>query len=150
MPRLYPPEQKAAALQRLQANGGDTLAAHFETGIPQRTLYNWRLEQQVLRRQTPPPLPQKEIPAFADAAEGLIMLYQEIIEILYEINRSPLPLTPYRMVDRVRAQTGLLDCILKLDKVVRPHLKARQQESQAQSPLANWSRWDTLEEIVEP
>ena len=42
MPRLYPPEQKAAALQRLQANGGDTLAAHFETGIPQRTLYNWQ------------------------------------------------------------------------------------------------------------
>jgi hypothetical protein len=149
MPRLYPPEQKSATLERLQANGGDTLATHFETGIPQRTLYNWRMEQQVLRRRILPPLPQKEIQPVTDTTEGMITLYQEIMDLLYTLNRLPLPLTPYRIVDRVRAQTGLLDCILKLEKVIRPHLNARQQEAQALSPLANWSRWDTLEETVE-
>lgn len=147
MPRHYSPDRKADALQRLQANGGDILATHVETGIPQRTLYHWRTDlwiQRVLQRQTLPPPPQKEIPMFEDDLEALLGLRHEIIALLHKIASSVAPISPYRLVDRVRAQTGLLDCILMMENALRPHLDAR-REFQSPSPLANWSRWDTPE-----
>src|SRR5512134_2938710 len=61
MPRPYPPETKAGALDRLQANGGDIMLTSVQTGISQRTLYDWRRRlwlQQTLQQH--PPLPQQQ------------------------------------------------------------------------------------------
>lgn len=125
MPRHYAPDSKAEALQILEANGGDIAAAHYKTGIPYRTLYTWR--QEMLQRQTP--LPQKELPEFKDAIEGLLELRQEIIRILLKLSAAPTPQATYLLVDRVRAQTGLLDCLLKLNAHLGPHLNAIQAPS---------------------
>lgn len=147
MPRHYPPDRKADALQRLQDNGGDILTTHVQTGIPQRTLYNWRTElwlQQVLRRQTLPPSPQKEIPAFADETDGLLALRREIITLLFELSKTPDFNTPFRLVDRIRAQARLVDSLISLNVFLAPYL--RESESETPSPLANWSHWDTLED----
>jgi transposase-like protein len=127
MPRHYSPDHKAAALECLQANGGDIAATHFQTGIPYRTLYTWRRElwiQQVKQRQSSPPLLQNELPEFEEIEEGLVGLRQEIIAVLRKLSTTPLPMAnTFLLADRVRAQTGLVDCFLRLDAFLAPYLQ---------------------------
>lgn len=118
MPRHYPPDRKAAALEALQANGGDIVATHLQTGIAQRTLYTWRSElwmQQVKRRQRQPPPPPKELPETGDVIERLDHIRQIIVRTITELPPNLASLPPYLMRDRVAAQVGLVDILLKLN-----------------------------------
>ena len=131
MTRQYPLDSKAEALQTLQANGGDITATHYKTGIPYRTLYIW---QQEMRRQTPPPLPQKnEITHFEDQIDSLLHLRQLIIQVVLKLHATPTPEATHMLLDRVRAQSGLLDCILKLNAHLGPYLNHVQ-------PLSYWDQ----------
>jgi hypothetical protein len=55
MSRTYTPEEKDAALQRLDANRGQVLRTSLQTGIPERTLQRWKALRN-LQPQQPPPL----------------------------------------------------------------------------------------------
>jgi hypothetical protein len=128
MPRHYSPDRKAAALECLRANGGDIEATHLQTGIPYRTLYTWRHElwiQRVLQRQSFSPLLQNDLPRFEnyeEIEEGLLDLRQKILTTQHKLTTTPLPLaSTYMLTDRVRAQTGLVDCFLRLDAFLAPY-----------------------------
>jgi hypothetical protein len=50
-----------------------------------------------------------------------------------KLNATPTPEASYLLLDRVRAQTGLLDCVLKLNAHLGPHLNRAQ-------PLSYWDQ----------
>jgi transposase-like protein len=125
--RHYPPDSKAEALQILLSNGGDIAAVHYRTGIPYRTLYTWWQEMQQ------PSLPKKETPLFEDSIDKLLDLRQLIIHVLLKLNATPTPQANNLLIDHVRAQTGLLDCLLKLNAHLGPHLTSAQ-------PLSYWDQ----------
>jgi hypothetical protein len=154
VPRHYPPDRKADALQRLQANGGDILATHAETGVPQRTLYTWRSEiwlQQVKQRQALPPPPQKELPAFEDEIEGQFGLRQEIIDALFKLTEVPEHDTPFRLVNRVRAQARLVDTLMSLNDFLTPYEHESEPQPKPETPRLSitWPPRDAPEDTIE-
>jgi hypothetical protein len=54
MTRTYTPEEKDAALQRLDANRGQVLRTSLQTGIPERTLQRWKALRNLQPPQPPP------------------------------------------------------------------------------------------------
>lgn len=149
MPRhFYPPEQKAAALDRLQANGGNVALTHLQTGIPQRTLYGWRQEiwlQQLQRiqqssqsqqqRTPPPPPPLTDLAGAPDIADEVLSeednlqllnrIRQRLITELANMANEGLMLTSPNQ--RIHALTTLLDRLMKLDDHLKPYLPADNQ-----------------------
>lgn len=148
MPRhFYSPDQKADALDRLRANGGNVALTHLQTGIPQRTLYTWRQEawlQQLQRNQRnqqsqqqrtpPPPPPLTDLSNAPDVAEEVLSEEQNL-QILNRIRRrlitelanlasEGLMLTSPNQ--RILALTTLLDRLMKLDEHLQPYLPVEQ------------------------
>ena len=86
MATQYPPEQKQLALEILRDTGGDINQAHIKTGVPERTLYNWRHDLwQSWRRQTPSPNPPKPLPQFEDDLDAMDFLRQQIMKELLNL-----------------------------------------------------------------
>lgn len=122
MPKHHSPEQKAQAFECLRKNGGSIAAASEQLGIPERTLYAWRREfwkQQVLQRQ-----PIFESPQYFDTDDldkRLFLLRNKVLRasdyLLDVINSGVAPL----MLDKIRAQVGLVDIVMKLDAYLKPH-----------------------------
>jgi hypothetical protein len=152
MPCHHSPDQKADSLERLQANGGDIASTSFQTGIPQRTLYTWRQElwlQQVQRWQTlPVPSLKIERPQFDDAVDELLYLRGKVMNMLTAVSDTIMERLPTHgntpwMFDRIRAQNGLLDCVMKLDAFLKPRLAARREVvNQSAISLPGWLDWD--------
>lgn len=144
MPRhFYPPEQKAAALERLHANGGNIALTHLQTGIPQRTLYGWRQAawlQQLQRIQrsspseqqrTPPPSPPLTDLTGAPDIKDELLTEEQNLQILNRIRRrliteladlSSEGLMLTSPTQRIQALTMLLDRLMKLEEHLRPYL----------------------------
>ena len=80
--------------------------------------------EQIRPPETSPKQLQNELPEFQDEIDGLLRLRQEIIRILLKLNAAPTPEATSILVDRVRAQTRLLDCLLKLNAHLGPHLNS--------------------------
>jgi hypothetical protein len=153
MPRHHSPDQKADALTRLQTNGGDIITTSFQTGIPQRTLYTWRQELwlQQVKRQRSLPAPSLNIPhlEFDNDTDAFMHLRSQVIEALNIVSnaiRDRLPThgnTPW-MYDRLRAQNGLIDCLLKLNALLKPHLDELRAEAASHTNFSE-SGWDEEE-----
>lgn len=125
MPRLYPPEEKAAALVQLERNSGNIALTHLQTGIPERTLQNWRrkIQLQDLRwRPAAPPPQKKEVPEFEDDLEALAYMRQQIMSELLNIAANlqdgfALSL-PHQ---RLQILGQLLDRLAELDERLKPY-----------------------------
>ena len=122
MPRhTYSPDQKAAALQSLDKNFGDIAATSYQIGIPQRTLYTWRMEdwdQQRQRRQTQPPPSPINLPKFESTIEAFEHLRTRMFTILDRIPLDLSHLPPYLQRDREAARLTLVDIIIKLTSIL--------------------------------
>lgn len=123
MPRQFTPDQKANALEILASNGGDIPQVHFQTGIPQRTLYRWRSELwQTWRRQAPPPPSPKPLPQFKDDLDALAFLRHKIMTELLNLanhySESSAYTTPSQ---RVAFLSQLIDRLMKLDEHLKPY-----------------------------
>jgi transposase-like protein len=149
MPRQYSPDHKAAILERLHANGGDIAITHLQTGIPERTLRDWRRAiwlhspppppppTPTWRRQNdstpdiakPQPLPSSEdnVPVFKDDLDALAYLRRQIVNELVKIasafQDSLQLVSPYQ---RVTILSQLTDRLMKLDAHLKPYTPREQ------------------------
>lgn len=122
----YTPEQKTLALETLRDTGGDINQTHIKTGIPTRTLYNWRHELwQSWRRQTPSPNSPKPLPEFEDDLAALDFIREQIMaELLNIANNFQSEMAFTTPTQRVLLISQLMDRFMKLDE----YLNARQEE----------------------
>ncbi len=122
--RRYTPAEKVSALEQLQTNGGNVTITALQTGISERTLYHWRRQdwlQQILQRQSPPPLLQQP-PAFDDDLDALRFLrtqiMDELVSLAMTLKDGANLTTPYQ---RVALLSQLLDRLIKLDAHLKPY-----------------------------
>ena len=159
MPRHHSPDQKAAAIQCLNSNGGDIVTTAVQTGIPIRTLYTWRKElwiQQVKQQHSLTPTPPIEMPQFDNDIDALLYIRGQALKFANAIasaiqERLPTHSNTAWMLDRIRAQNGLVTILLKLDAFLKPHLdKRRQAAADFPTTIYAWSDWDDDESEDEP
>lgn len=129
MATQYPPDLKNQALEILRDSGGDINLAHIKTGVPTRTLYNWRHDLwQSWRRHNESPIlpnPPKPLPQFDDDLDALTFLRQQIMaELLNLANNFQTEMAYTTPAQRVSLLSQLTDRLIKLDE----HLDVRQEE----------------------
>ena len=131
MPRHYHPYQKKAALQELDASFGDIVMTSERTGIPERTLRDWRRQREKglpklppspPNFSSPPPPPKPALPIFEDDMKALAFMRQQILDELVNISAnikdSFAQTAPHR---RLRVLSDLLDRLMKLDEHLEPY-----------------------------
>ncbi len=126
----YPPELKQQALELLRDTGGDIAQTHIKTGVPERTLYNWRRELwQNWRRQSSTsvlPNPPKPLPQFEDDLEAMDYIRQKIMaELLNLANNFQTDANFMTPAQRIMLLTQLTDRFIKLDT----HVRVREEEN---------------------
>jgi hypothetical protein len=139
----YHPTQKTAILEKLRANGGDIAVTHLQTGVPERTLRDWRRERWLQSPPPPPPTPlrrrqndpdgdavddqpaqapDQELPVFEDDLDALAYLRRQIVDELVRIAgafQDTFQLaSPYQ---RVNMLAQLMDRLMKLDERLKPY-----------------------------
>lgn len=127
----YPADLKRQALEILRDTGGDINIAHIKTGVPERTLYNWRREiWQNWRRNAPNavlPNPPKPLPQFEDDLEAMDYIRQKIMaELLNLANNFQTDANFMTPAQRIMLLTQLTDRFIKLDQ----HVRARTEEEE--------------------
>jgi transposase-like protein len=128
MPKHYTPQQKTEALALVESTGSVTLAS-LQTGIPERTLYHWRRQQQlrdgVLQKKNSLP-PQKNTPLTQEQVTAeLRQLRDQIMSHIFAITAT-LSEDDGHVNHRAIALTRLLDRVMKLNTQVI-HLEPGQQ-----------------------
>ncbi|MEZ4669185.1 MAG: hypothetical protein R3E39_14860 [Anaerolineae bacterium] len=128
MPRRYRPHEKAAALQTLDACLGDIVLAADRTGIPERTLRDWRNQREKGLPlsppffSSPPPPPKPDLPIFEDDMQRLAFMREQILAELVNISAnlkdSFAQTAPHR---RLRVLSDLMDRLMKLDLHLQPY-----------------------------
>ena len=147
------------AIHCLDSNGGDIVTTAVQTGIPERTLYTWRKElwiQRVKRQQSLSSSSPIKVPHFDDDIDALIYIrclvlnaIQIVSKAIYE--RLPTHGNSARMLDRIRAQNGLVAILLKLNAYLKPHLDRRNEDAAAfPVTIRAWSDWNEDELADEP
>jgi transposase-like protein len=140
MPSRYDDSQKQAAIDQLRANRGDVARTATETGVNERTLFQWRREagigaptktpplQPSRLRETakergaggevpPPPSPPQNVVPLADAAlvtelrTLLTQMLQAADQLVKSINEA---IAPAPLNQRVVSLAQLTDRIIKL------------------------------------
>ncbi len=124
MTTQYPPDLKQQALEILRDSGGDINQAHLKTGVPTRTLYNWRQELwQSWRRQSLSPIlpnPPKPLPQFEDDLEAMDFIREQIMaELLNLANNFQSEIHYTTPSQRVLHLSQLMDRFIKFDEYVR-------------------------------
>lgn len=127
MPRHYSADQKATALQMLDSLFGDVSATSDRTGIPERTLRDWRRERERSSPPSPPPNfqpppPPEEAPEFEDQLDALNYIREQVMGELLNVSaniKDTFAQTPPHK--RLRVLSDLLDRLMKLDERVEPY-----------------------------
>lgn len=113
MVRRYTQEEKDQALELLIANNGDLSLTSAETGIPIRTLENWRragvLPPPVISPPPPPPIPDDRLEALEDIQQQML---REARNLAYSLRET---VADAPLNQRVAALAQLLDRIIKLN-----------------------------------
>jgi len=121
MPKHHSPEQKAQAMECLRKNGGSIASTSEQMGIPERTLYAWRREfwkQQVLQRK-----PIFESPQYirkGNLDEDLFALRNDLIKYIHYLSEIIASGVAPLLLDKIRAQIGLVNGVMKLDAFLKP------------------------------
>jgi hypothetical protein len=114
MSRRYTQQEKDHAIQRLIAHSGDVALTSSETGIPVRTLENWRRAHGLPRFGASPPPPPPP-PIAADDLDALRDLQQEMLREAYNLVHSiEEAIDEAPLNQRVAALAQLIDRIMKL------------------------------------
>jgi hypothetical protein len=112
MVRRYTPEEKDHALELLIANNGDLSLTSAETGIPVRTLENWRRAGVLpppVTAPPPPPMPDDRLEALEDIQQQML---REARNLAYSLREA---VADAPLSQRVAALAQLLDRIIKLN-----------------------------------
>lgn len=123
MPPKRHPDDKTAALILLERNGGSIPATALQTGIPERTLYNWQRQLSPRLQQYPPlpasipPEPAEEV-AFSDDISAIAFVRRQLMEelVAWSSRRDATPGGPYQ---RVLIIAQLVDRLAKLDSLAK-------------------------------
>jgi hypothetical protein len=139
MSNRYLPDQKAAAMALLERNRGNIQVTAQQTGIPDRTLYDWQGDiLPYLQQYAPPSPPASETPVFEDDLDALAFIRQNIINELSRLSASLQHdagfSTPYQ---RALVLSQLMDKLLKLDGHLRPLMEDDEE----------WELSDDVEEV---
>lgn len=127
MPRHYTPQRKADALQQLDSLYGDIALTAERTGIPERTLRDWRRERERSSPPSPPPFsapppPPNEPPEFEDDLEAVTYIREQIMNELLNVSANIsdtfAQTAPHK---RLRVLSDLLDRLMKLDEILKPY-----------------------------
>jgi transposase-like protein len=124
MPRKYSPEEKTAALELLERNGGNIPLTAVQTGIADRTLYRWRQHiwwQQSWQRHTTASPPPQNLPQFEDELDALTYLRRQIRDELLRLASFQESNTFATPQQRILFITQLLDRLMKLDQHLKPY-----------------------------
>lgn len=126
MSRRYTQDEKAAYLAHLDDNYGNVTLTAIQTGIPSRTLYNWKRERKLRRLQSEPPLLHKKSavppPQTATNPDDTEAEYTRIrAEMMTHIDNLMSSLTddPDTAHLRIIALTRLLDRVIKLEALTK-------------------------------
>lgn len=123
MPRAYSDTQKTEALDHLDANFGNVTLTAIQTGIPSRTLYEWKRQRKLRRQQAEPPLlhkknavPQQQNATNDDESDSgeYTRIRSRLMQHLEHLLDS-LTDDPDTAHLRIIAVTRLLDRVVKLD-----------------------------------
>ncbi len=117
-------EEKQRALAQLAVNLGDIALTSAQLGIPQRTLFRWRLQSNPVPPSPPPlpdegtspPLPPIELPKLSeDDLQALQTLKRQMLEDAYELSNAVQgAIEESTLQERVASLTRLVDSIYKL------------------------------------
>ncbi len=113
MARRYTPQEKEHALQCFVANDSDVSLTSAQTGIPVRTLENWRRAGILVHPTLPPPPPAPPIaPDDLDALRDLQhQMLREAYNLVHSIEDA---IEDAPLSQRVAALAQLIDRIMKL------------------------------------
>ncbi len=135
MSRRYTPQEKADILERLDDNFGNVTLTALQTGVPARTLYEWKRQRKLRRLQRGEPLlhkknvpPQQQTaadpdPSGDDPPDDPPNEYARIRQRLMEhVDTLIETLTddPDTAHLRIVALSRLLDRVIKLEALARP------------------------------
>jgi transposase-like protein len=116
VPHRYTDEQRLEALDLLDVNRNNVALTSIQTGIPERTLREWRRQDRIQRHLPPDPLPAAAAEAFerefTETSEAiqwiqdrfiqeLVKLTQTLPEILSTASPYHQLLTLMHMIDRI-------------------------------------------------
>jgi hypothetical protein len=127
MPRHYTAFQKGDALQLLDSLYGDIALTSDRTGIPERTLRDWRRERERSSPPSPPPFsapppPPNKPPEFEEDLDALVYIREQIMAELLNISANMhdtfAQTAPHK---RLRVLTELLDRLMVIDAAVEPY-----------------------------
>ena len=118
----YPPERKAAVLQQLQANHNNVALTSIQTGVPERTIRDWRRKhwlEKALPPQGTPAAAAKPALDYGEETEALKFVRQQIIqEVVSVASNLADTLNTTAPYHRILALTQLLDRLIKLDAYI--------------------------------
>ncbi len=127
MPRHYTTAQKTAAMQVLESTFGNILLTSSRTGIPERTLRDWKRAKELSSQPSPPPNfspppPPSEPPEFEDEIDALTYIREQIMGELLHISANIRDSFANTAPDkRLKVLSELLDRLMKLDEIVEPY-----------------------------
>jgi len=119
----YPPQHKAAVLAQLQANHSNVILTSIQTGIPERTIRDWR-RKAYLQNQLPvlpphTPSAAAATPEFEEESQALQyvrrQIVQEVANMAATLKDTLDTAAPYH---RILALSQLLDRLIKLDILI--------------------------------
>ncbi|MBZ0290953.1 MAG: hypothetical protein K8L99_00145 [Anaerolineae bacterium] len=113
MSKRYSPDHKALVMSLLRQNGGNTTLTSQQTGIPARTLRDWRQHDPApLSPALPLPVEEEE-----DPGDEMLRLRQTLMRRVFQL-AADLDADYIPARDRAFALTNLIDRILKLDTLI--------------------------------
>lgn len=120
MPRTYSEDDRQEALELLGYNRNNITLTSAQTGIPERTLREWRRKQRIERSLLPPDPPSAAAAEpTGNAIEALEFVYNQIIEESSRIAASlPEILAAAPPYHQVLAFAQLIDRLPKLHSII--------------------------------
>jgi transposase-like protein len=119
MSKRFTPEFRTTILQLLDSNRGNITLTSLQTGISERTLYDWRRRRELQQQQIQPHTLLQSLPVLQqqqNETDELNILRDSMMQTAIAIADSLKVNIDSRSLNvRVNALTSLLDRIMKLD-----------------------------------
>lgn len=121
--RTYTFEEKLNAIAAFHTHNGNIEAVNLQTGIPHRTLYQWRRNWYAKdQQQTFLPMEISELPATMSPVEQLMVIRARVFYLIGKVGDAIKPeCSPKRALELIRAQGMLLKSYNQLDAILKPY-----------------------------
>lgn len=119
--RNYTPEEKAYALTEIRLSRNNIALVSARTGIPERTLREWRRLQRIENGLPPDPTPAAAANQFAETSEAIQHVYDQFVAELVNISDTlPEILSTASPYNQLMTLMRMIDRLEKLQMMVPP------------------------------